>query len=205
MHKTFHAQCTLQAYFETRNSCFITVCICTSLFQNKKDWVYQHSKNRCHFITQCAWTCLIPSHFIAQRMHTRNYRPTWMQLPSMSLWTTNFAIVTPSTFLSPVGVSDDSHIRWLQQKLQERGVHWWTWQEDVVKHRIEHLKVTEQLRHLIRMSSSEVPCMCRNMYGEENRLVVLYHDESIYNTNKGQSWIWAEEDHPCWQKQREVG
>ena len=66
-----------------------------------------------------------------------------------------------------------------------------------MKHRIEHLKVTEQLRHLIRMSSSEVPCMCRNMYGEENRLVVLYHDESIYNTNKGQSWMWAEEDHPC--------
>ena len=42
-----------------------------------------------------------------------------------------------------------------------------------------------------------MPCVCRNTYDEENRLVVLYHDESIYNTNKGQSWMWAEEEYPA--------
>ena len=30
---------------------------------------------------------------------------------------------------------------------------------------------------------------------EKKTLVVLYHDESIYNTNEGQTWMWAEDDH----------
>ena len=30
---------------------------------------------------------------------------------------------------------------------------------------------------------------------EKKTLIVLYHDESIYNTNEGQTWMWAEDDH----------
>ena len=28
-------------------------------------------------------------------------------------------------------------------------------------------------------------------------MVLIYHDESIYNSNEGQTWMWAEEDHPA--------
>ena len=27
--------------------------------------------------------------------------------------------------------------------------------------------------------------------------MVIYHDESIFNTNEGQSWMWGEEDRPA--------
>ena len=29
---------------------------------------------------------------------------------------------------------------------------------------------------------------------EKKTLVVLYHDESIYNSNEGQTWMWEEEE-----------
>ena len=32
---------------------------------------------------------------------------------------------------------------------------------------------------------------------DKKKLVVLYHDESIYNTNEGQSWMWGENEHPA--------
>ena len=32
---------------------------------------------------------------------------------------------------------------------------------------------------------------------DKKKLVVLYHDESIYNTNEGQTWMWREDDHPA--------
>ena len=31
----------------------------------------------------------------------------------------------------------------------------------------------------------------------KKKLVILYHDESIYNTNGGQKWMWEEEEHPA--------
>ena len=32
---------------------------------------------------------------------------------------------------------------------------------------------------------------------DKKKLVVLFHDESIYNTNEGQPWMWGEDDHPA--------
>ena len=29
---------------------------------------------------------------------------------------------------------------------------------------------------------------------EKKTLVVLYHDESIYSSNEGQTWMWGEEE-----------
>ena len=28
-------------------------------------------------------------------------------------------------------------------------------------------------------------------------MVIIYHDESIYNTNEGLSWMWGEDDFPA--------
>lgn len=32
---------------------------------------------------------------------------------------------------------------------------------------------------------------------DKKTLVLINHDQSIYNSNEGQTWMWAEEDHPA--------
>ena len=31
---------------------------------------------------------------------------------------------------------------------------------------------------------------------DNKKLVTFYHDESIYNINEGQAWMWGEKEHP---------
>ena len=72
--------------------------------------------------------------------------------------------------------------------------------EDVVKHRIEYLKVMAELSKSHKpppQCSDEEPRVRDEADEEKKTLVVLFHDESIYNTNEGQMWMWAEEDHPA--------
>lgn len=32
---------------------------------------------------------------------------------------------------------------------------------------------------------------------EEKKLVLMYRDESTYNINKGETWMWGKDDHPA--------
>lgn len=61
--------------------------------------------------------------------------------------------------------------------------------DDVVKHRKEYLKVMEELRKTPQPQVGVEE-------DDKKKLTVLYHEESIYNTDEGQTWKWAEEHHP---------
>ena len=34
---------------------------------------------------------------------------------------------------------------------------------------------------------------------EKHELIIIYYDESIFNTNEGQSWMWGTGEEPCLQ------
>ena len=74
--------------------------------------------------------------------------------------------------------------------------------EDVVKSRDEYLK---ELKHLQETHLPPPPCSDERAAtpppDAESRktLVLIYHDESIFNTNEGQVWMWATEDAPILQ------
>ena len=70
--------------------------------------------------------------------------------------------------------------------------------EDVVKHRERYLKQMEDLRTTHQpppQCSDEEPRVRNEDDEDKKKLVMFYHDESIYNTNEGQSWMWGEEEH----------
>ena len=72
--------------------------------------------------------------------------------------------------------------------------------EDVVSHRKALLKTLANLRESHRpppQCSDEPPRIRREEDDGKKELVVLYHDESIFNTNEGQTWMWGEEDRPA--------
>ena len=114
----------------------------------------------------------------------------------------------PSSHLPPFlprTVSLRTAIRWLHRsswfqakKSQKGSVHRRTEdeeREDVVKHRKEFLKVMEDLRKTHQpppQCSDEEPQVRIEVDDEKKKLVVLYHDESIYYTNEGQTWMWAD-------------
>lgn len=55
-----------------------------------------------------------------------------------------------------------------------------------------------QQSHKSPPTCSDEPPRVRQEEDEERKtLVVIYHDESIYNTNEGQAWMWGEEDRPA--------
>ena len=81
--------------------------------------------------------------------------------------------------------------------------------EDVVKSRKEFL---ERLNRLKRTHLPPPPCSDERVATlppdaeTRKKLVLLYHDESIFNTNEGQTWMWATEDTPVIQpKTKGVG
>ena len=39
--------------------------------------------------------------------------------------------------------------------------------------------------------------VCQDEDDEKKTLIVLYHDESVYNSNEGQTWMWGEKDKPA--------
>ena len=71
--------------------------------------------------------------------------------------------------------------------------------EDVVRHRKSFLKILGELRasHRPPPLCSDDPPRIRNKEEDEKELVVIYHDESIFNTNEGQTWMWGEDDQPA--------
>ena len=69
--------------------------------------------------------------------------------------------------------------------------------EDVVKCRDEFLKEMEDLRdtRLPPPTCSDERAATPPPDAESRKtLVLIYHDESIFNTNEGQTWMWATED-----------
>ena len=74
--------------------------------------------------------------------------------------------------------------------------------EDVVKSREEFLKQLKELKdtHLPPPPCSDERAATPPPDAEtRKRLVLLHHDESIFNTNEGQIWMWAQEDAPILQ------
>ena len=72
--------------------------------------------------------------------------------------------------------------------------------EDAVHHRKSLLKTLSDLRASHRPSplcSDEPPRIRCEEDDEKKELVVIYHDEPIFNTNKGQTWMWGEEERPA--------
>ena len=71
--------------------------------------------------------------------------------------------------------------------------------EDVVKSRTMFL---ERLRQLKSTHKPAPPCSDERAatpppdVETRKKLVLLYHDESIFNVNEGQTWMWATEDTP---------
>ena len=72
--------------------------------------------------------------------------------------------------------------------------------EDVIKHREALLKTLEDLRvsHRPLPRCSDDPPRVRLEADEEKKeLVIIFHDESIFNTNEGQTWMWGESERPA--------
>ena len=71
--------------------------------------------------------------------------------------------------------------------------------EDVVAYRREYLDVMKDLRdtHLPPpLPSDERPTTPPPDAETRKKLVLIYHDESIFNTNEGQQWFWGTGDEP---------
>ena len=70
---------------------------------------------------------------------------------------------------------------------------------DVVEYRSKYLKQLSDLRstHLPSPPCSD-ECATTPPPDAETRktLVLIFHDESIFNVNEGQTWVWGSEDHP---------
>ena len=69
--------------------------------------------------------------------------------------------------------------------------------EDVIKHREKYLGTMAALR-----DSHRPPPLCSDepprVRDEQNdALVLIYHDESIYHSKEGQTWMWGEEERPA--------
>ena len=39
--------------------------------------------------------------------------------------------------------------------------------------------------------------MCLEVDSKKKELVLIFHDESIFNTNEGQTWMWGESERPA--------
>lgn len=79
----------------------------------------------------------------------------------------------------------------------ERCVHE---REDVIKHRESFLKSISDLRKAHKpppLCSDDAPHVRQQADEDKKVLMLVYHNESIYNTNEGQTLMWAEEDHPA--------
>ena len=72
--------------------------------------------------------------------------------------------------------------------------------EDVVRHRTKLLKILHDLHasHRPLPRCSDDPTRVRLEEDEEKKeLLIIYHDESIFNTNEGQTWMWGESERPA--------
>ena len=69
--------------------------------------------------------------------------------------------------------------------------------DDVVKHCKKYLNTLAALREAHRpppTCSDEPPRIRIEADDDKKELVAIYHDESIYNSNEGKTWMWGEEE-----------
>ena len=128
----------------------------------------------------CQWVNdeLLPSHVLPSNLPR-----------SISVQTTN-------RWLHHLGFTLHSHKKVLYVDGHER--------DDVVKSREEYLRLIADLKksHKPPPPCSDEPAHVPSPNAEfQGSLVFIYHDESIFNTNEGQSWMWASEDTPVIQPQ----
>ena len=112
------------------------------------------------------------------------------QLPQHFPW--RISLRTAVRWLHYLGFKPVSHRKGVYIDGHER--------DDVVKHRGKYLSTMAALRESHRPSPpcSDEPPQVRDESDEgKKELVVLYHDESIYNSNEGQTWMWGEEERPA--------
>ena len=103
----------------------------------------------------------------------------------------------------PVSITPRTARKWLHDlgfspRLNKKGLYFDGHErDDVVEYRKIYLRKIEILQ-----STHLPPPICSTGQPEEiignessdNRLVLIYHDESSFHANEGQSWQWAEED-----------
>ena len=101
------------------------------------------------------------------------------------------SVRTANRWLHQLGFTPKSHKKGSYVDGHER--------EDVVRNREEFLKMIADLK-----SSHKPPPPCSDEMAPipspdaefQKQLVLIYHDESIFNTNEGQTWLWAMEGTP---------
>ena len=101
------------------------------------------------------------------------------------------SVRTATRWLHKLGFRPQSHKKGAYVDGHER--------EDVVKSRDEFLKKLKELKetHLPPPPCSDKRAATPPPDAEmRKKLVLIYHDESIFNTNEGQVWMWAGEDAP---------
>ena len=106
----------------------------------------------------------------------------------------------------PRSISVSTAIRWLKHlgfkpRSHKKGVYIDGHErEDVVKHRETYLKSMCDLRksHKPPSPCSDDASRVQDRSNEDKKtLLLISHDESIYNSSEGQMGMWAEEDHPA--------
>jgi hypothetical protein len=113
-------------------------------------------------------------------------------LPSSPHFPRSISLRTAVRWLHHLGFKPVSHKKGVYIDGHER--------EDVVRHRKSLLKALHDLcaAHKPPPPCSDEPTRIRKEEDENRKeLVVIYHDESIFNTNEGQTWMWGEEERPA--------
>ena len=101
------------------------------------------------------------------------------------------SLCTATRWLHKLGFRPQSHKKGAYVDGHERG--------DVVKSHKEFLKKLKELKemHLPPPSCSDERAATPPPDAKtRKKLILIYHDESIFNTNEGQTWMWAGEDAP---------
>ena len=101
----------------------------------------------------------------------------------------SIAVITATRWLCRLGFCPTSHKKGTYVDSHER--------EDFVTYRKEFLDEMKSLRdsHLPPPPPSDERALTPPIDAESRkRLVLIYHDESIFNTNEGQKWAWATGD-----------
>lgn len=121
-------------------------------------------------------------------------------LPSQHLpphFPRTISLRTATRWLHRLGFKPISHKKGIYIDGHER--------EDVVKYRKEYLKIINGYRdnHQPRplCSDERPPSPDANpttpSESDDKKLVMIYHDESIFNTNEAQTWMWGTSDKPA--------
>ena len=150
------------------------------LNQKAREWVREHAFKKGEPNMTAAAFCEYANNHLLPSSHLPPFFPRSVSLKTATRW------------LHHLGFKPRSHKKGVYIDGHER--------QDVVNHRGRYLKKMEDLREAhqpLPQCSDEEPRVRVEADEDKKKLVLLYHDESIYNTNEGQSWMWGEDDHPA--------